>query len=359
MDPSTALAMEGWFVQVIFDKLADTALQAWASRVQLREEIELLLTHVNRTSVLLEAARGRREICNAALTKCLEELERLARDAEDLVDELDFYRLQAQVEGPRKQQVKAPSITTTRQIVTTSIVSLASRFGFGSPANLTDSKIQGTGLDRSTVSSKIKEIMNKFDIIGDSVMWGLNLESLHSISEETHKVPTENQTTKYTTVKMIGREKEVNYILELLSSSFSDEVISVLPIVGNGGIGKTTLCRHLYNHPRIKELFDLQIWISVSASFDAVRITHDILEHVSRDRHAGIHSLNMLQEILVEILKKVSRFLLVIDDMWELRDRKGWETLLAPLRFGDKKGIVILVTTRRNSLVKQLGADKL
>ncbi|KAJ1704374.1 hypothetical protein LUZ63_004153 [Rhynchospora breviuscula] len=348
--------MAGWFVQVIFDKLADTALQAWASRVQLREEIELLLTHVNRTSVLLEAARGRREIGNAALAKCLEELERLARDAEDLVDELDFYRLQAQVEGPGKQQVKAPSITTTRQIVTTSIVSLASRFGFVSPANLTDSKIQGTGLDRSTVSSQIKEIINKFDIIGDSVMRGLNLESLHSISEETHKVPTENQTTKYTTVKIIGREKEVNNILELLSSSFSDEVISVLPIVGHGGIGKTTLCRHLYNHPRIKELFDLQIWICVSASFDAVRITHDMLEHVSRDRHAGIHSLNMLQEILVEKLKKVSQFLLVLDDMWELRDRKGWETLLAPLRFGDKKGNVILVTTRRNSLVKQLGA---
>ncbi|KAJ3708892.1 hypothetical protein LUZ61_012597 [Rhynchospora tenuis] len=350
MDPSTALAMAGWFVQVIFDKLADTALQAWASRVQLREEIELLLTHVNRTSVLLEAARGRREIGNAALAKCLEELERLARDAEDLVDELDFYRLQAQVEGPGKQQVKAPSITT-------SIVSLASRFGFGSPANLTDSKIQGTGLDRSTVSSQIKEIIIKFDIIGDSVMRGLNLESLHSISEETHKVPTENQTTKYTTVKIIGREKEVNYILELLSSSFSDKVISVLPIVGNGGIGKTTLCRHLYNHPRIKELCDLQIWISVSASFDAVRITRDMLEHVSRDRHAGIHSLNMLQEILVEKLKKVSRFLLVLDDMWELKDRKGWETLLAPLRFGDNKGNVILVTTRRNSLVKQLGAE--
>jgi Rx N-terminal domain len=105
MDPSTALAMAGWFVQVIFDKLADTALQAWASRVHLREEIELLLTHVNKTSVLIEAARGRREIGNKALAKCLEELERLALAAENLVDELDFYRLQAQVEGLGKQQV--------------------------------------------------------------------------------------------------------------------------------------------------------------------------------------------------------------------------------------------------------------
>lgn len=93
-------------MQVIFDKLADTALQAWASRVHLREEIELLLTRVNRTSVLLEAARVRREIGSTALAKCLEELERLALEAEDLVDELDYYRLQALIEGPGKQQVR-------------------------------------------------------------------------------------------------------------------------------------------------------------------------------------------------------------------------------------------------------------
>ncbi|KAJ3708891.1 hypothetical protein LUZ61_012596 [Rhynchospora tenuis] len=105
MEASVALAMAGWFMQVIFDKLADTALQAWASRMQLQEEIELLLARVKRTSVLLEAARCCREISNEALAKRLEELEQLARYAEDLVDELDFYRLQAQVEGPEKQQV--------------------------------------------------------------------------------------------------------------------------------------------------------------------------------------------------------------------------------------------------------------
>ncbi|KAF3337553.1 disease resistance RPP13-like protein 1 [Carex littledalei] len=357
MDPSAALAMAGWVVQVIFDKLADTALQAWASRAHLREEIELLLTHVNRTSVLLEAAKGRREIGSTSLAKCLNELVYLALAAEDLVDELDFYRLQTQVEGPGKQQVKTPTVTSTRQIVTTSIASLVSRFGFGSPADITSPKIEGIGLDRSKISSQIKEIIMVFNIIGDSVMRGLNLESLHSIGEEIHKIPTEKiQTTKYTTVKMIGRGREVKHILKLLSSSFSDEVISVFPIVGNGGIGKTTLARHLYNHPRIKELFDLQMWVSVSASFDKVSVTRDMLEHVSRDRHAEIHSLNMLQEILEEKLKKVNRSLLVLDGMWELKDAKCWETLLAPMRFGEKKGNAILVTTRQNSLVEKLGA---
>ncbi|KAF3337554.1 Disease resistance protein RGA2 [Carex littledalei] len=359
MDPLTALAMAGWFIQVIFNKLADTALQAWASREHLHDEIELLLAKINRTSVLLEAARGRREIGNMVLAKCLNELERLALAADDLVDELDFYRLQAQVEGPGKQQVNAPTVTSTSQIVTIPMANFASRFRLGSPADMTCPKIQQIRLDRSRISSQIKEISNKFDIIGDSVMRGLNLESLHSIGEKIHKVPTEKiQTTKYTTVKMIGRDKDVKHILKLLNSSFSEEVISVLPIIGNGGIGKTTLARHLNNHPRIKELFDLQMWVSVSSSFDEVSITRDMLEHVSRDRHAEIHSLNRLQEILEEKLKKVTRFLLVLDDIWELKDAKCWETLLDPMKSLEKKGNIILVTTRQNSVVKNIGAKE-
>jgi NB-ARC domain len=255
-------------------------------------------------------------------------------------------------------QVKAQTIPSIRQTVTTSIASLASRFGFGKPADITSQKTQEITLNRSIISSQIKDIIKKFDIIGDSMMQGLNLESLHSISEEILKVPTEKkQTTKYTTVKMIGREKEVKRVLEL-TNSFSDEVISILPIVGNGGIGKTTLARHLYNHPRVKELFDLQIWVSVSASFDEMSITRDILEHVTRDRHVGIHSLNMLQQILEERLKKVNRFLIVLDDILELKDGTCWETLLAPMRVGEKKGNIILVTTRRNSLIEKLGAKR-
>ncbi|XP_078170347.1 putative disease resistance RPP13-like protein 1 [Carex rostrata] len=359
MDPSMALTMAGWFIQVIFDKLADTALQTWASREHLHDEIELLLAKINRISVLLEAARGHREIGNKALAQRLNELKRLALAADDLVDELDFYRLQAQVEGPGKQQVNAPTLTSTGQIVISPMANLASRFRLGSPADINYPKIQQIGLDRSRISSQIKEISNKLDIIGDSVMQGLNLESLHSIGEKIHKVPTEKiQTTKYTTVKMIGRDKDIKHILKLLNSSFSDEVISVLPIIGNGGIGKTTLARHLNNHPRIKELFDLQMWVSVSSSFDEVSITRDMLEHVSRDGHAGIHSLNRLQEILEEKLKKVTRFLLVLDDIWELKDAKCWETLLDPMKSVEKKGNIILVTTRRNSVVQNIGAKE-
>lgn len=58
-----------------------------------------------------------------------------------------------------------------------------------------------------------------------------------------------------------------------------------------------------------------------------------MLEHVSRDKLVRIHSLSRLQDIFEEKLKKVTRFLLVLDDIWELNDAECWETLLDPMNF--------------------------
>jgi hypothetical protein len=49
------------------------------------------------------------------------------------------------------------------------------------------------------------------------------------------------------------------------------------------------------------------------------------------------------------------RFLLVLDDVWEDRDKSGWDELLAPLRHSQVSGCMILATTRRKSVAKLLG----
>ena len=55
-------------------------------------------------------------------------------------------------------------------------------------------------------------------------------------------------------LEVVGRKHDIKKIVNLLINSNNQQVISVLPIVGMAGLGKTTLTKLVYNHELIKEL---------------------------------------------------------------------------------------------------------
>lgn len=57
-------------------------------------------------------------------------------------------------------------------------------------------------------------------------------------------------------------------------------VTSILPIVGMGGIGRTTLAKIVFNHEAIKGHFDETIWVCVSEPFLINKILEAILQSV-------------------------------------------------------------------------------
>ncbi|KAJ7005056.1 hypothetical protein NC653_009771 [Populus alba x Populus x berolinensis] len=138
------------------------------------------------------------------------------------------------------------------------------------------------------------------------------------------------------------RDDDREAILKLLlSDDANGKNPGVVPIVGMGGVGKTTLAQLVCNHSEVQERFGLKAWVCVSEDFSILKLTKAILEEVGSKPDS--ESLNILQTKLKERLQG-KKFLLVLDDVWN-EDYAEWVKLLTPLKFG-AQGSKILITTR-------------
>ncbi|KAF7851344.1 hypothetical protein BT93_L4119 [Corymbia citriodora subsp. variegata] len=172
---------------------------------------------------------------------------------------------------------------------------------------------------------------------------------------ETHSfVPASN---------VIGRNKEKESIIELLrkSDDARDEIIAVLPIIGMGGTGKTTLAKFVYNDKRINEHFENnQVWVSMPLEFRIEEIIRDIVKSLSGEAKnplSGVSkfdkcSLDELQNHLRNLVE-CRRYLFVMDDVWTMR-REDWLEL-RDLLGGLSKGSKVIMTSRDQAIADIMG----
>ncbi|XP_077252475.1 putative disease resistance protein RGA3 [Tasmannia lanceolata] len=306
----------------LFGNLKESAIQEIQSIWGVEEELEMFESTVTVIQDVVEDAEDK-QINSKAVRKWLGKLKDVAYDADDVLDEVATEALRSTlmygVQTNKRNQV--------RKFV-------FSCFSSKNPI-----------LYRRDIARKISKIRGRLDVIAKE-RHDLHIENRNGARrlQIEERRETSSLINEYA---VIGRQVEKEKIIQLL---VSDE-FSVIPIVGMGGLGKTTLAQFVYNDQSVKAHFGLRAWASVYDEFNVLKVTNAIIESIIGS-NCNLSFLDAAQCRLEDILNS-KKFLIVLDDVWD-ENQNNWDILRVPFGVG-AKGSKIIVTTRNERVARMMG----
>ncbi|TYI96078.1 hypothetical protein E1A91_D01G044800v1 [Gossypium mustelinum] len=181
-------------------------------------------------------------------------------------------------------------------------------------------------LDVQTINGKIQNIDERTQNLscfsrghlGKQV--SLTVEEVKEIIEQgrfTGALVIDDPSTAGVPFQLEHLEGETAVIADIWKHLMSDE-IGMVGVCGMGGIGKTTIMKHIYNQlleeTKSKPLFEKIIWVTVSQDFNITRLQQDIADAMN------IEDLPKPEQKRAAVLRnelRQIRHVLILDDVWE------------------------------------------
>jgi hypothetical protein len=407
MEAAIGISAARWVVSRALGPITSGLLEPWAASSSLGTKIHELKMELLYAQGMLDNARGR-DVRSPALAQLLLELRQLAYLADDVLDELEYFRIQDEINGTYEtteaegltgllihaqhtvkthaRKLKPPSCSWPAschgdKFITSSVGAVGKRLpcyslpssqnnarfitmavpldvpkmptnGRRFPCGIWPSKAEekkhilqspALNFDRVGMSKKMSDIVEQLKPICAKVSTILSLELFGFIRTTTtpeNPFVRPKTTSEIMEPKIYGRETQLNNIIYDISYGkySTKEGLTVLPIFGLAGIGKTTFTQHIYN--KVKAHFNIRIWICVSLNFNANRLAQEILKQIPECSGENVTAQEKIEKAI-----QSEKFLFVLDDVWKC-PMDEWNKLLSPFRKGRRKGNMVIVTTR-------------
>ncbi|XP_074285684.1 putative disease resistance protein RGA1 isoform X2 [Silene latifolia] len=315
MDLSTTLSL----VQTILTAIQTLGLmQSVCSISYCKSELDDLQNTVQTVRAVLEDADAKQDLLSSQEKNYIQELKDAVYDADDVLDE--FLTLAKQ-----------------KQLRSNKVISFFFRFK----------------LLIHRLSSKVKMVndkLNKIATKSDKFSFKVDCKPMKFTKEET---------SSFICDKIIGREEDVEKIIGVLlgSHTIDHPNVSLLAIMGMGGLGKTALAQLVFNDPRITEAFQLKRWTCIADQDEQQWSLKAFIRKVVKG--PSIDDKSSLEEIHHEVKKQLGgrKYLLILDDVWtESYDQ--WQQFEGYLKVGGR-GSWIIVTTRSKTTAQMIAGDQM
>ncbi|XP_073037618.1 putative late blight resistance protein homolog R1A-10 [Primulina eburnea] len=179
----------------------------------------------------------------------------------------------------------------------------------------------------------------RIGFIWDETMKMNNRDTTRDLRSVSYSFPVDRSSTVQTTARkrVVGFDDDLLVIKERLYEDSAN--LQIIPVVGMGGIGKTTLARKAYEDSILSQYFDKCAWITVSQEYQRREVLSGLLKSLKNEQ-SNENEAELAKLVYQSLIGR--RYLIVIDDIWSTQ---AWDDLKMTFP-DDGSGSRILLTTR-------------